>query len=105
MKPAQIEMRETYQYIADELHNPVAAARRISLIDEAIQSLRENPTRVALVADPYLASRGYRMLAVKNHLVFFIVRENEQAVSIMRVLYGRRDWLHLLKVDEKALGK
>ena len=99
MRPAQIETREVYQYIAEELHNPIAAARRISLIDEAIQSLKKNPTRFALVRDAYLAPKGYRMVVVKNHLVFFIVHEKEQIVSIMRVLYGRRDWLRLLRAD------
>ena len=99
MKPAQIEMREIYRYIAVELHNPIAAAGRISLIDEAIQSLKENPARFALVRDDYLASKGYRLIPVKNHLVFYIIRENARAVSVMRVLYGRRDWKRLLKVE------
>jgi len=103
MKPAQDEMRETYRYIADELNNPVAARRRLSLIDEAIQSLKENPGRFPLVRDDYLASKGYRMIVVKNHLVFFIVREKERAVSVMRVLYGRRDWMRLLRVEAEHL--
>ena len=100
MKPAQIEMREIYQYIAEELQNPVAAQRRIALIDKAIQSLKESPASRALVRDAYLASKGYRMVVVKNHLVFYIVREEERAVSVMRVLYGRRDWMRLLRADE-----
>lgn len=98
-KPAQNEMRETYRYIAEELHNPNAAARLISLIDKNIISLKENPGRFALVSDHYLASNGYRKIVVKNHLVFFIIREEEKTVSVMRVLYGRRDWMNLLKVD------
>jgi len=103
MRPAQDEMRETYRYIADGLNNPVAAQRRLSLIDEAIASLKENPGRFPLVRDDYLASKGYRMIVVKNHLVFFIVREKEKAVSVMRVLYGRRDWMRLLKVEAEHL--
>ena len=99
MKPAQIEMREIYQYIAGELNNPIAAARRISLIDDAIQSLKKYPSRCPLVRDDYLASKGYRLIAVKNHLVFFIIRENELIISVMRVLYGRRDWMCLLKLE------
>ena len=99
MKPAQIEMREIYRYIAEELANPVAAARRITLIDEAVQSLKENPARFPLVQDDYLASKGYRLVPVKNHLVFYIIRENVHAISVMRVLYGRRDWKRLLKVE------
>jgi len=103
MKPAQIEMREIYRYIADDLHNPIAAARRISLIDDAIQSLRESPARFALVQDDYLASKGYRVIVVKKHLVFFVVREHERVVSVMRVLYGRRDWMRLLKLEAERV--
>ena len=103
MTPAQVEMRKTYRYIAEDLQNPAAAARRVSLIDDAIQSLKKNPTRYPLVRDDYLASKGYRLVVAKNHLVFFIVREKERVVSIMRVLYGRRDWVRLLKVEVDAL--
>lgn len=35
---------------------------------------------------------------LKKHLVFFIVHEEIQTMSIMRVLYRRRDWMRLLKV-------
>ena len=95
--PAQNEMRGIYRYIAEELYNPPAAGRLISLIDKRIQSLKENPERFALVADAYLASKGYRKIVVKNHLIFFIIRKKEQKVSVMRVLYGRRDWMNLLR--------
>ena len=100
MDAAKAEMREIYWYIARELNQPTAAARRISLIEAAIQSLKETPASRALVRDAYLASKGYRMVVVKNHLVFYIVREEERAVSVMRVLYGRRDWMRLLRADE-----
>ena len=99
MKSAQTGMRDIYRYIADELSNPAAAVRRIDLIEEAIHSLRDNPARVPLVRDRYLASKGYRLITVKNHLVFFIIRQDTKSVSVMHVLYGRRDWLRLLKVD------
>ena len=99
MQSAQAEMREIYRYIAEELQNPIAAARRISLIDQKIQSLKENPARFPLVLDDYLASKGFRLIVVQNHLVFFVVRKNEKIVSVMRVLYGRRDWLRILRVD------
>jgi len=104
MKPAQTDMREIYKYIADELQNQTAAVSRISLIDEAIQSLKEQPARFPLVRDEYLASKGYRMIVVKTHLVFFIIREESKAVSIMRILYGRRDWLRILKVEAEHLS-
>jgi toxin ParE1/3/4 len=95
-------MREIYRYIADDLQNQTAAIRRISMIDEKIQSLKENPARFQLLQDGFLASKGFRMIAVKNHLVFFIIREEAKSVSIMRILYGRRDWLRILKVEAET---
>jgi toxin ParE1/3/4 len=100
VKPAQADMRETYRYISEKLCNKEAAGRLLAQIDKGIQSLKANPRRFPLVRDAYLASRGYRHMVVKNHLVFFIVREEKRAVSVMRVLYGRRDWANMLREQE-----
>jgi len=107
VKPAQNDIREIHRYIADDLQNHAAAERRISLIDEKILELETMPTRYPLVSDAYLASKGFRMIAAKTHLVFFVIREsplNEQArVLVMRVLYCRRDWAQILKHDAKQM--
>ena len=99
MDSAKSDMRGIHKYIAEDLKNSVAAERRILLMRDKINSLKENPERFPLVRDEYLASKGYRMIVVKSHLVFFIIREKKQIVSIMRVLYGRRNWVRLLKVE------
>ncbi|MCL2508448.1 MAG: type II toxin-antitoxin system RelE/ParE family toxin [Oscillospiraceae bacterium] len=59
--------------------------------------MKENPGRFALVSDAYLASKGYRKITVRNHLVFFVIREKEHTVTVIRVLYERRDWMTLLR--------
>ena len=97
---AKREIREIFNYIAKELNNPDAALRRINLIDEKIQSLKENPARFPFVRDEYLSSKGYRWIDAKSHVIFYIIREQEKVVSIMRVLYSRRDWMRLIKLDE-----
>ena len=97
MKPAQLDIREIYSHIAHVIANPSAAKERVSLINEAIQSLKENPARFPFVRDGYLASKGYRFIVVKSHLVFFIIQEKTRTVSIRRILYSRRDWLSILR--------
>ena len=92
-------MRDIYRYIAVDLHNPIAAERRISLIDKEIQTLKTHPAIFPLVHDDYLASKGFRMVIAEDHLIFFILREKNHAVSVMRVLYGRRDWKKLLRIE------
>jgi len=101
MRAAQNEIRMIYRYIADDLQNPTAAAGRIALIDEKIQSLKQNPARFPLVRNDYLASKGFRIIVVENHLIFFIIREEARVVSVMRVLYARRDWLRILNLEVK----
>ncbi len=101
MKSAQNDMREIYRNITDELCNPIAASRRIALIDEAVQSLKSNPDCFPFMRDEYLSSKGFRVIVIKKHLVFFTIREPEHIVSIMRVLYGRRDWLRLLQTERE----
>ena len=100
IKSAQNDMLEVYRYIANDLQNPTAATNRITLIDEKIQSLKENPSRLPPVRDSYLASKGFRLILVKSHLIFYIIREEIKTVSIMRVLYARRDWARILKASD-----
>jgi plasmid stabilization system protein ParE len=99
VKPARTDMREIHRYIAMDLQNPAAATKRINLIDTNIQSLKTMPTRFPLVQDAYLASKGYRMIVCESHLVFFIIEEATKKVFVMRVIYARRDWARMLRVD------
>ena len=99
VKPARTDMREIHRYIAMDLQNPVAAIKRIDLIDTNIQSLKTMPTRFPLVQDAYLASKGYRMIVCESHLVFFIIEETTKKVFVMRIIYARRDWVRMLRVD------
>jgi plasmid stabilization system protein ParE len=48
------------------------------------------------VIDERLARMGYRKLIVRSHIAFFTIDENAKVVNIERVLYARRDWLHIL---------
>lgn len=44
--------------------------------------------------DTALAAKGYRFLAVKNYLAFYVVVGD--TVQIRRILYAKRDYIHLL---------
>jgi len=94
--PAEIDMTEIGLYISEELHSPEAALDLLDEIDRQIISLEEMPKRYALVSDERLAGQGIRFIPVKNYLVFYYVDEEPEVVVITRVLYGKRDWVHLL---------
>jgi toxin ParE1/3/4 len=62
-----------------------------SLID-ACYSLTDHPRRCPLI--PRYEGSGIRRLVHKQYLVFFRIKED--AIEIVRVLYGGRDWQTLL---------
>ena len=71
-----------------------AALRYYDLLKEEIASLATMPERYPRPMDLALAAKGYRYLAVKNYLVFYVV--SGDTVQIRRILYGHRDYLSLL---------
>lgn len=74
--------------------SPDTALRYYDLLTEEIASLSQMPKRCPHPKDLALTAKGYRCLAVKNYLIFYIVAGD--AVQIRRILYGRRDYKSLL---------
>jgi len=86
-----------YDYINDTLENPIAAENLIKNIIEALLKISENPKIRPLVRDEFLASLGYRLINVKNYMIFYIIDEPNNYLKIVRFLYGKRDWMNILK--------
>jgi toxin ParE1/3/4 len=96
---AEEDLYSSLRYIADVLKAPTAAKKLLEEIEHKVKILESSPLCCAIVSDEYLRIKEIRSLLVKNYLVFYIVKEEENIVSIIRVLYGRRDWMRLLKND------
>jgi len=75
---------------------PSIAKKLIGRIKEAVMSLSEMPARHSLVADEKLAIQEIRKIMVDNYIVFYAVSEKNSTVTVVRILYGRRDWVILL---------
>lgn len=95
-EPAEKDLREIGTYISRELLERETAKRVILKIAEGINSLEDMPLRNALVSDERLAYKGIRKILVDNYIVFYSVDEGNEIVTIIRILYGRRDWVNLL---------
>lgn len=94
--PAADDISELYRYISAKLLEPGSAARVYTAVKRAILSLDAFPERGAVVPEqPYL-SLGVRRLYVENYTVFYIVDQPSACVTILRVLYSRRDWKPIL---------
>ncbi|MET1248973.1 type II toxin-antitoxin system RelE/ParE family toxin [Sporolactobacillus sp. STCC-11] len=90
------DLQEISRYIAKELQEPETAQKLVAKIKRTVMSLSEMPTRYPCVTDQYLASRGIRRIVVDHYLVFYLIHEEDRVVSIIRILYSKRNWEHLI---------
>lgn len=85
------DMTQIVTYVAKELDSPEAAQKLASRFVEGIESLSKLPARCPLYQPPRPLRHEYRRLAVGNYLVFFWVSEEEEMVTVVRVIYGYRN--------------
>jgi addiction module RelE/StbE family toxin len=95
-EPAEDDLRDIVRYIAAQLYAPLTALKMMEFIDESIQKLSEMPHSYPLVRDKRLASMGYRQMNIKNYIAFYTINEKEKVVDVERILYNRRNWVHIL---------
>ena len=95
-EPAKQDVLNIARYISSQLTAPKAALEMVDSLAAGMESLDGNPKRQPLVRDDRLAAKGYRLLPVKNYLIFYKVDEQAHVVDIIRILYSRRDWSNLL---------
>lgn len=96
-EPAENDLRDIVRYIASQLSAPISALNMMELLEEAMSILSNMPQRCSLITEERLAQMGYRKLSAKNYIVFFSIDEKHKTVDIERILYGRRDWLRILR--------
>lgn len=94
--PAEYDLYQIGNYIAKELLEPELAQKVVGKIGNIIFNLDEMPLRNGLVADERLARQGIRKILIDNYIVFYIVDEEHKVVTIVRILYSRRDWINML---------
>ncbi len=93
---AEEDLDEIYSYISTKLFAEMAAVNLMDKIENAIKRLTRFPFSCSLVSDKLLKNRGYRKLIVDNYIVFYLVKEAEQHVIIMRILYGASKYQDVL---------
>ncbi len=90
------DISKAHFYIAVELRAHQAADNLINELERRINELETMPGSYAPAADERLARLGIRAMPVSNYLVFYRMDEQAKTVTVIRVLYARSDWDHLL---------
>ena len=96
-RAAENDLNEAADYIEFVLLNTQAADDLVDAVEETLPTLAQYAQRYALVDDPVLRAWGIRFVQIKNYLAFYTISEEEQKVYIVRFLYGKRNWISILK--------
>jgi plasmid stabilization system protein ParE len=89
------DVKSSVNYVKRILQAPIAADSLKSEIKKSYKIIKETPFIYPAVPNGLLASTGFRFTMVKNYMLFYIV-EGKQ-ITAVRFLYGRRDWMNILK--------
>jgi len=88
---AENDLQEIFKYIATELLEPQIAINLCDKIQQEIFRLNTMPDRYPLYKKEPWLSRGLRFFPVEKFLVFYITREPDCTVHVLRVMYGGRN--------------
>ena len=91
---ALADLEQIKTYITVELCSEQTAISTVSKIIRHIRMLADFPEAGAPLASVVNIASNYRFLVCGNYTAFYIFKEDK--VHILRVLYGRRDFMRIL---------
>lgn len=94
-KTAENDLINAVRYIELVLKNPSAADNLLDKVEKEISELSSFPEAHAIADDPVLSAWGIRFIVINNYLAFYAILGD--TVYIIRFLYGKRDWISILK--------
>ena len=94
---AKSDLREIAISIAELAKDKNIAIRYVKELQESTKILETFPESGAIPRDRILNSSGYRFIAHKDYLLFYLYEKAENRVYIMAVFHGKRDYMRVMK--------
>lgn len=94
-RTAERDLISAADYIEFTLKNPTASDDLLDLAEKQFNSLLPFPQEHPVIDDPVLSAWGIRFVVIKNYLGFYTIVGD--TIYIVRFLYGKRDWISILK--------
>lgn len=88
---AKADLRGIFEYIEYELQSEQNAVGQLDRLERGIKSLDYSPERFRLYEKEPWHSRNLRIMPIDNYIVFYIPNNEENIVTVIRVIYGGRD--------------
>lgn len=90
------DLLEITKYISNTLKNSKSAQKLYKKIIGAIDNLEEFPNSNPMFISQKKLKYEYRKLTVDNYIVFYCIDDIKKLVTIVRVIYKRRNHENLL---------
>ena len=94
IEEAKQDLIEIKRYIKYNLQEPDIVNKLISKIKNAIEDIKNNPEVYAIIDDDFIKKLEIRKIIVDNYIIFYRIKSN--TIEIVKVIYGRRNWIKLL---------
>ena len=94
---AKSDLREIAISIAELAKDKNIAIRYVKELQESTKILETFPESGAIPRDRILKSSGYRFIAHKDYMLFYLYEKAENRVYIMAVFHGKRDYMRVMK--------
>lgn len=94
---AKSDLRDIAVYLADLSMDKNLAIRFLKDLQEQTAILEQFPESGAIPRDRVLKSSGYRFLAHKDYLLFYLYEKAENKVYVMSIFNGKRDYMCVMK--------
>lgn len=95
-KEARKDLKDIVRYIKYNLQEPNIALKFANKIKNNIEKLSENPNIYSIIDDKFLKKFELRKMIVDNYIIFYKIDDKQNKVQIVRIMYGRRNWIKLL---------
>ena len=89
------ELDSIVEYIIFTLGAPMTASNLLDELEKSIHNLKKFPLAHRLYRPIKPIQTEYRVLTVKNYLVFYVVLE--ETIEIHRIIYKRRNLSQLIR--------
>jgi len=94
---ARKDLDEIWDHIVTDLGNPIAAKNTVNRILDDIDLLADFPEMGTILKNITHIVTDYRYIVSGNYMAFY--RVYDKTVYIVRILYGRRDYMRVLFGD------
>lgn len=95
-KEARKDLKDIVKYIKYNLQEPNIALKFADKIKRNVEKLSENPNIYSIIDDKFLRKFELRKIIVDNYIIFYKTVDKENKLQIVRIMYGRRNWIKLL---------